>query len=152
MDAIHYIIEVIICSGLLLVAYRWLLAKKVRFGLCRAFIIISMLMAVAIPAMNVPLFPEKTIVQQRVLTGFDFIEAELEGTVAADSAAELRATEEVAEETNSVSRIYKIKTGAGIILKVIYFLVSLASLSLTIYNIIKIQRLRRRSKLTHTGD
>ena len=152
MDAIQYIIEVIICSGLLLVAYRWLLAKKVRFGLCRAFIIISMLMAVAIPAMNVPLFPEKTIVQQRVLTGFDFIEAELEGTVAADSAAELRATEEVADETNSVSRIYKIKTGAGIILKVIYLLVALASLSLTIYNIIKIQRLRRRSKLTHTGD
>ena len=152
MDAIQYIIEVIICSGLLLVAYRWLLAKKVRFGLCRAFIIISMLMAVAIPAMNVPLFPEKTIVQQRVLTGFDFIEAELEGTVAADSAAELRATEEVADETNSVSRIYKIKTGAGIILKVIYLLVALASLSLTIYNTIKIQRLRRRSKLTHTGD
>ena len=109
-------------------------------------------MAVAIPAMNVPLFPEKTIVQQRVLTGFDFIEAELEGTVAADSAAELRATEEVADETNSVSRIYKIKTGAGIILKVIYLLVALASLSLTIYNTIKIQRLRRRSKLTHTGD
>ena len=126
--------------------------KKVRFGLCRAFIIISMLMAVAIPAMNVPLFPEKTIVQQRVLTGFDFIEAELEGTVAADSAAELRATEEVADETNSVSRTYKIKTGAGIILKVIYLLVALASLSLTIYNIIKIRRLRRHSKLTHTGD
>ena len=68
MRMIGYIIEVIICSGLFLVAYRWLLAKKVSFGLCRAFIITSMLLAAAIPAMNVPLFPAETFEQQTVLT------------------------------------------------------------------------------------
>jgi len=60
MAAIRYMIEVTVCSGLFLVAYRWLLAKKVSFGLCRAFIMASMLLAAAIPAMDVPVFPEKT--------------------------------------------------------------------------------------------
>lgn len=76
MSALRYITEVIVCSGLFLVVYRWLLAKKVCFGLCRAFIVASMLLAAVIPAMNVPLLPENTFMKQAVLTGFDFFEEE----------------------------------------------------------------------------
>ena len=54
MTTIGYILELIICSGIFLVVYRWLLAKKVSYGMCRAFILTSMLLAVVIPAMNVP--------------------------------------------------------------------------------------------------
>ena len=146
MTAIRYIIEMIICSGLFLVAYRWLLAKKVSFGLCRSFIILSMLLAVAIPAMNVPLYPEKTSTLQTDMTEIDFLEMELEGGAAMEAAVEMQESENVALQT------FDIKAAACIALKVIYFLVALASLGLTVYNIIKIQNLRRRSKLTHTEE
>ena len=149
--ALKYIIEVIVCSGLFLVAYRWLLAKKVSFGLCRAFIMTSMLLAVGIPVMNVPLFPEKTFEQQKNLIGFDFIEEELDGT-AAYPAVETQVQEAVANETASHSVGFDIKAATGIAARLIYIIVTLASLGLTVYNIIKIQRLRRRSKLTHTEE
>ena len=152
MSAIRYIIEMIICSGLFLVAYRWLLAKKVGFGLCRAFIVMSMLLAVAIPAMDVPLFPEKTLSQQGVLTGFDFLVMELDGGVPMDPEVEMHEAENMASETAPVPKAFDIKAAAGIAVKVIYVLVALASLSLTVYNIIKIQKLRRRSKLTRTEE
>ena len=150
MSAISYIIEVIVCSGLFLVVYRWLLAKKVSFGLCRSFIMASILMAVAIPAMNVPLFPEKTSARQTVLTGFDFFEMELDSDVTVESSVATQASGNVGELIVPASEAFDIKAAAGIAVKVIYALVALASLGLTVYNIIKIQRLRRRSKLTHT--
>ena len=149
--ALKYIIEVIVCSGLFLVAYRWLLAKKVSFGLCRAFIMTSMLLAVGIPMMNVPLFPEKTFEQQKDLIGFDFIVEELDGT-AAYPAVETQVQEAVANETAPHSVGFDIKAATGIAASSIYILVALASLGLTVYNIIKIQRLRRRSRLTHTAE
>ena len=152
MSAIRYIIEVTVCSGLFLVAYRWLLAKNVGFGLCRAFIVTSMLLAVAIPAMNVPLFPEKTYAQQTVLTGFDLFEEELGSTMAVDSTDEKQASDNVAVETVQGLKPSDIKAVAGIAVKAIYLLVALASLGLTVYNIIKIQKLRRRSKLTRTEE
>ena len=152
MSAIRYIVEMIICSGLFLVAYRWLLAKKIGFGLCRAFIVMSMLLAVAIPAMDVPLFPEKTLSQQGVLTGFDFLVMELDGSVPMDPEVEMHEAENMASETAPVPKAFNIKAAAGIAVKVIYVLVALASLGLTVYNIIKIQRLRRRSKLTRTEE
>ena len=152
MSAIRYIIEMIICSGLFLVAYRWLLAKKVGFGLCRAFIVMSMLLAVAIPAMDVPLFPEKTLSQQGVLTGFDFLVMELDGAVPMAPEVEMHEAENMGAETAPVPKAFDIKAAAGIAVKVIYVLVALASLGLTVYNIIKIQKLRRRSKLTRTEE
>ena len=152
MSAIRYIIEMIICSGLFLVAYRWLLAKNVGFGLCRAFIVMSMLLAVAIPTMDVPLFPEKTLSQQGVLTGFDFLVMELDGAVPMDPEVEMHEAENMASETAPVPKAFDIKAAAGIAVKVIYVLVALASLGLTVYNIIKIQKLRRRSKLTRTEE
>ena len=149
--ALKYIIEVIVCSGLFLVAYRWLLAKKVSFGLCRAFIMTSMLLAVGIPMMNVPLFPEKTFEQQKDLIGFDFIVEELDDT-AAYPAVETQVQVAVANETAPHSVGFDIKAATGIAASSIYILVALASLGLTVYNIIKIQRLRRRSRLTHTAE
>ena len=152
MSAIRYIIEMIICSGLFLVAYRWLLAKKVGFGLCRAFIVMSMLLAVAIPAMDVPVFTEKTLSQQGVLTGFDFLVMELDGAVPMDPEVDMHEAENMGAETAPVPKAFDIKAAAGIAVKVIYILVALASLGLTVYNIIKIQKLRRRSKLTRTEE
>ena len=152
MTAIRYIIEVIVCSGLFLVAYRWLLAKKVSFGLCRAFIMTSMLLAVVVPAMNVPLFPEKTFTQQTALTGFGVFEEVLGSQADISSEVSTESSGTIAAEASSASKASDIKVAAGIAVKVIYILVALASLALTAYNVVKIRRLRRRSKLTHTEE
>ena len=135
-----------------MVVYRWLLAKKVSFGLCRAFIMMSMLLAVAIPAMDVPVFPEKAVREQTILTGFDFFGMELEGDETASSVTETQAAENAVSEAVPTSGSVDIKAAAGVAAIVVYLLVALASLGLTIYNIVKIGRLRRRSKLTHTEE
>ena len=152
MSVLRYITEVIVCSGLFLVVYRWLLARKISFGLCRAFIMTSMLLAVVIPAMNVPLLPEGTFMEQAVLTGFDFLEEDLVGNTATGSETEIQVSENVAPETIPASKGPDFKDAAGIAAEVIYILVVLASLGLTVYNIVKIRKLRRRSMLTHTEE
>ena len=152
MSVLRYITEVIVCSGLFLVVYRWLLARKISFGLCRVFIMTSMLLAVVIPAMNVPLLPEGTFMEQAVLTGFDFLEEDLVGNTATGSETEIEVSENVAHETIPASKGPDFKVAAGIAAEVIYILVVLASLGLTVYNIVKIRKLRRRSMLTHTEE
>ena len=147
-----YIIEVIVGSGLLLVAYRWMLARKVSFGLCRTFIMTSMLLAVVIPAMNVPVFPEKTTREQTIMTWLDFIEEEPEVTAVAESAAKTEVSVETSVGMTATKKGLDIKAAAGIAVEIIYILVALASLGLTAYNAIKIQRLRRRSELTYTEE
>ena len=150
MRILSYIIEVIVCSGLFLVAYRWLLAKNVSFGLCRAFIMTSMLLAVAIPTMNVPVFPDKTFTQQTVLTGSDLFENEHDSRI--DSAVKTQAANNDITETVYAPEAFDIKAAAGIGAIATYILVALASLGLTIYNAVKIGRLRRRSRLTYTEE
>ena len=152
MSVLRYITEVIVCSGLFLVVYRWMLARKISFGLCRAFIMTSMLLAVVIPAMNVPLLPEGTFMEQVVLTGFDFLEDDLVGNTATGSETEIQVSENVAPETIPASKGPDFKVAAGIAAEVIYILVVLVSLGLTVYNIVKIRKLRRRSMLTHTEE
>ena len=132
MSVLRYITEVIVCSGLFLVVYRWLLARKISFGLCRAFIMTSMLLAVVIPAMNVPLLPEGTFMEQAVLTGFDFLEEDLVGNTATGSETEIQVSENVAHETIPASKGFDFKVAAGIAAEVIYILVVLASLGLTV--------------------
>lgn len=56
MEKTAYILEVLICSGLFLGLYRWLLAGKVSFRICRAYIVTAMYAAVLIPAMDIPLY------------------------------------------------------------------------------------------------
>ena len=114
MAIFRYIIETIICSGLFLVAYRWILAKKVSFSLCRAFIVMSMLLAVVIPAMNVPLFPEKALERQTILTGFDLFVMEPDGAELSDQAVEMKASENMAAETFPASKPFDIKAAATI--------------------------------------
>ena len=148
----RYIIEVIVCSGLFLVAYRWLLARKVSFGLCRAFIITSMLLAIAIPAMDVPVFPEREAAEKITLTGLDFIEEASDRVMLADEGTEVITTEAMSAENVPANKMIDLSAVAGKAANMIYMLVAVASLMLTIHNIIRINRLRRRSRLTYTED
>ena len=149
---IRYIIEVIICSGLFMVIYRWLLARKVGFRLCRAFIVTSMFLAAAIPAMNIPLYPERTVAEQTVMAWPEFFGKDPDGAGNAGPSAGKEISGTAATGIVPGKEHIDIKAVAGTVVNIVYILVVLASLGLTAYNIIKIQRLRRRSRLTQTED
>ena len=154
MAAIRYIIEVIICSGLFTVFYRWLLARKVSFRLCRAYILATVALAIAIPAMNVPVYTSQTVADEifETITLNGTAEAEYATDTHAEITAMPAVTADVETEATKPARetdyMAWIKEG----LVFIYMLTVLASLTLIIINSEKIRRLRKRSQLTYTKE
>ena len=141
MKTVEYIIEVLICSGLFLVLYRWLLAGKVGYRLCRAYIVGTMLLAALIPALDVPLYspaPEPAAEGTAALHEFrgNLLQEDggYGGTTAEDAAATSRKTS---------AKAIVLKTAA-----VIYGVTAAASIALIVLNIIRIRRLRRGARLT----
>jgi len=145
MKTVEYIIEVLICSGLFLVLYRWLLAEKVGYRLCRAYIVGTMLLAALIPALDVPLYspaPEPAAEGTAVLHEFrgDLLPEDggYGGATAEDAAATSRKTS---------AKAIVLKTAA-----VTYGVTAAASIVLIILNIIRIRRLRRGARLTRMEE
>ena len=145
MKTVEYIIEVLICSGLFLVLYRWLLAGKVSYRLCRAYIVGTMLLAALIPALDVPLYspaPEPAAEERAVLHEFrgDLLQEDggYGGTTAEDAAATSRKTS---------AKAIVLKTAAAA-----YGVTAAASIALIVLNIIRIYRLRRGARLTRMED
>lgn len=52
-----YALETLACSGVLLAAYVILLERRVRFGWCRAYLLLSTLAAAVIPLLRIPVWP-----------------------------------------------------------------------------------------------
>lgn len=151
MSVISFIVESLICSGLFLVLYRWMLAKKVSFRICRAYLIVTMVLSVTIPIMDVPLYPSENLARLGEWTVFsfdDFIAPVDEGTsmVAENQAVEM--TEAAISDADSSMPAISLRTA----LTILYVLIGLISLSLLVYNTIKIYRLRSKSKLTYEED
>ena len=165
MSTTEYIIEVIICSGTFMALYRWLLARKVGFRLCRIYLMITMMLSATIPAMNVPVYVETDTflsellyIDQMYTTGQIAQEQVTEETsVKAGTAMtvhEAEMSENPATGTENASKPDRTETVAVIqtILMAVYVMVALAGLSLIIYNGWRIGRLRRRSRLTYTEE
>ena len=145
MKTVEYIIEVLICSGLFLVLYRWLLAGKVGYRLCRAYIVGTMLLAALIPALDVPLYspaPEPAAEETAVLHEFrgSLLPEDwgYGGATAEDAAATSRKTS---------AKAIVLKTAAAV-----YGVTAAASIALIVLNIIRIYRLRRGARLTRMED
>lgn len=70
MEKTVYILEALICSGLFLGLYRRLLAGKVSFRICRAYIVTAMYAAVLIPALDIPLYnsPQNHLTTENLIT------------------------------------------------------------------------------------
>lgn len=145
MKTVEYIIEVLICSGLFLVLYRWLLAGKVGYRLCRAYIVGTMLLAALIPALDVPLYspaPEPAAEETAALHEFrgNLLPEDwgYGGATAEDAAATSRKTS---------AKAIVLKTAAAV-----YGVTAAASIVLIILNIIRIRRLRRGARLTRMEE
>lgn len=163
MRIIEYILEVLICSGLFLMLYRWLLAGKVSYRICRAYIVGTMLLAAAIPALDVPLYPPSrpsatsgmTIFQEGPMPGsrdlaYGFGEESIadltDGTPPHTDAAGPRPYgTDTARSADGKTAVVKTAT-------VLYGLAAAASMVLILLNIIRIRRLRHTARLTRMND
>ncbi len=150
MSVISFIVESLICSGLFLVLYRWMLAKKVGFRICRAYLIVTMVLSVTIPIMDVPLYPSENVVRLSEWTVFSFddfgaVPADLEEAVAVNHNSE-------AIKTEATAQITRKSIDLKLILAILYTLVGVISLGLLAYNTARIYRLRSKSRLTYEED
>ena len=150
MSVISFIVESLVCSGLFLVLYRWMLAKKVSFRICRAYLIVTMVLSVTIPIMDVPLYPSENLARLGDWTVFSFddfgaVPADLEEAVAVNHNREAIKPESSAHITGK--SIY-----LKLILTILYTLVVVISLALLANDTARIYRLRSKSKLTYEED
>lgn len=151
MSVISFIVESLICSGLFLVLYRWMLAKKVGFRICRAYLIVTMVLSVTIPIMDVPLYPSENVVRLSEWTVFSFDDFGApvdEGTAMVAESQAVEMTEAAISDADSSMPAISLRTA----LTILYVLIGMISLSLLVYNTIKIYRLRSKSKLTYEED
>lgn len=142
MNTVGYIIEVLISSGLFLALYRWLLAGKVRYRICRAYIVGTMLLAAVIPLLDVPMYspPPVPAAVERALVLVP--EAMPESGIAPGEGA---ADEIPAAPAATEAIVLRILAAA-------YILISASSIALIAFNTIKIRRLRREAHLTRIED
>ena len=150
MSVISFIVESLICSGLFLVLYRWMLAKKVSFRICRAYLIVTMVLSVTIPIMDVPLYPSENVVRLSEWTVFSFddfgaVPADLKEAVAVNHNSEAIKPESSAHITGK-------SIDLKLILTILYTLVVVISLALLANNTARIYRLRSKSKLSYEED
>ena len=148
MQVLGYIVGTLVCSGLFLVAYRWLLAGKVGYKMCRAFILASMALAALIPALDVPLYDPARL--QAVFP--PALEGEYGPSLfglpadAAVSGAAMLPDGNTADALPDAGTVQGSRVGVA--LAAVYALVAAASLGLLAVGAVRILRLRRRCVLT----
>ena len=59
--AIVYMLEVLVCSGVLLAAYAILLERRVRFRWCRLYLLLTTFTAALIPLLRIPVWPGRVV-------------------------------------------------------------------------------------------
>ena len=150
MSVLSFIVESLICSGLFLVLYRWMLAKKVSFRLCRVYLIVTMVLSVTIPMMDVPLYPSEKMAGLTEWTVFSFDDFSTVPVVTEEVVAVNQNSEAIKAEasTQITGRSIDLK----LILAILYTLVGAISLALLAYNTARIYKLRSKSKLTYEED
>lgn len=144
---IIYIVEFFLCSGLFMLLYRLLIVRKPNYGLCRKYLIITMLLSAIIPALNVPLYPGQTFIQT---VSAPVINAE---PIERQDVAEVTTVSETVEEkvvakaealTPQLTLNEKFMY-AGI---AIYLLVALILLALIVRGILLVSKLKRQADVT----
>ena len=156
MSALRYIIEVIVCSGLFMVFYRWLLAGKVSFWICRAYIMVTMVLALIIPMMNIPVYTAapvtESLLETFVMEGIESPDEAMGTYAEADGdISKAGGTETEVQQKNGKGNA-RIAAAVRISAIMIYVFTAMASIFLIIRNILNIRRLKKRSRLTHTDE
>lgn len=122
-----YVVETIICSALLYALYRLLLEGRVAHSVARAYLLLSVVLAVVIPLLELPILPSEPT--------FNVVVTPLE----------------VAEESAEVSTSVAVERTFDwfFALQTVYIVIVLLSIIRFCVSITKICMLRRHSKLSH---
>jgi len=124
-ESVTYAMEVLVCSGLLLLAYNLLLERRVPFRICRIHLLASTAVSVVIPLLDIPVWAAETVYVAPVM-------------YAGDIAAE------IVEEPHTAF------TPRNILLAV-YIIGTTLSLALTLYQLLKIRGIRRSGTVMGNG-
>ena len=127
MDALEYIIEVTVCSGLFLALYRWLISGKTGYRICRMYILTAMTASTVIPALDIPVYSPDTESPALVTA----LEVHIH-----NRAAGLPADEQWQDGAIPA------------VIKILYISVSALMLLLMVYNTLRLLRLQRRCRVT----
>lgn len=124
-ESVIYTMEVLVCSGLLLLAYNMLLERRVSFLVCRIHLLASTAAAMIIPLLDIPVWAAETVYVAPT-------------AYAGDIAAEI------------VEAPRAVFTPRNILLAV-YFAGTALSLALTLYQLLKIRGIRKNGVLAGNG-
>ncbi|WP_295937535.1 peptidoglycan DD-metalloendopeptidase family protein [uncultured Alistipes sp.] len=138
-----YLLEVLFCSGMLLALYRLLLLRKVSFAACRRYLVAAVVLSVAIPALNIPLYPARTVVYPLPLITAEPLAEELPYEIAG---------EELLPSGKAVTAAVDWPYVVRIAVMGLYLLTTLLLLGLLAARVIAIRRLRRQARITDHGD
>ena len=147
-----YIMEFYLCSGLFMLLYRLLIVKKPNYGLCRKYLIITMLLSAIIPALDVPLYPGQAINFPMPITATAITEPVEQQDVPEAPIVSETVEEKVvakAEELTPRLTLNEKFMYAGIS---IYLLVALISLILIVRGILLVSKLKRQADVTLKQD
>ena len=128
-----YLLEVLFCSGALLVFYRLLLVRRVSFCACRRYLLAALALSVVIPALDIPLYPAPDPIPMLPL---------LVDSPAPEPVATAVAAREVLPEPFDWRRLFYGGFAA------IYAAVVAVSLGLLTVRLARLRRLRRGARLT----
>lgn len=143
-----YLLEVLFCSGLLMAFYRLLLLRKVAYKHCRRYLVAAVLLSVLLPALNIPLYPARTVVYPVPLIAAaaePAAEPEPIALAAPDDGTAVSAEPTVVASVDWPHLLRRIVVG-------LYFVTTAFLLALFVWRFAAIRRLRRRSRLTDCGD
>lgn len=139
MNITGYMLEVLVCSGVFLAAYRYLLAGKVAFRFCRAYIVGTMLLSAVIPALDIPVYAQSSAVAQIVSLSEALVPLPDEATI------------EVVAQGGPAHAAQTPGQGVSVFLFLLYASVSAASVAFAVTGIVKILRIRGKARLIHLG-
>lgn len=124
-ELVIYLLESLVCGGIFLGAYALLLDRRADFGLCRACLLLAVVLTALIPALDIPVWNGKVVY------------------VTAAEASEISGEPEAAAETfGNLSAAVPVVYAAGVLL----MLAGMAR------QLLKIRRLRRTAVVERTGD
>ena len=152
---IIYAAKTIVCSCAFILLYMWQFHKKVHYRYCRIYLIATMLLSVLIPALNVPIYPNRALQAQNDVQYVG-------GTTASTSDMAVTNREIVdyfepatfvAPSANTAAAPTTVKkTNWKAIGLIIYLSFIAVTIILTIRSLLRIWRLRAESELTAKQD
>ena len=124
-ETVIYTTEVLVCGGLLLLAYNLLLERRVAFRICRIHLLASTAASMIIPLLDIPVWAAETV----------------------DAAPAIYAGDITARVVEEPSAAIDPKN----IMLAVYFVGAALSLALTLYQMLKIRRIRRNGTVMSDG-